>query len=125
MDASFGALLLGTFLAETVKIVAKGTANWVAANGESLFYSEITALGLAETAEPADIAKQLDANPAMMTMIERKIDASPDFVKELFENLKKELENNSAGRNIVQAKNIGTVINEAHSPITITNNFPD
>lgn len=123
MEPTFTALLLGVFLSETVKNVAKGSANWIGSNGESLFYSEITSLGLSESATPEEITKQLQAKPEIVRVIEQKVEASPDYVRELLEIVKEQINNDSGVIMNTFAKNIGTVINDSQAPISIKNTF--
>lgn len=123
MDIPLEILFLGVFLAETVKIAAKGSANWIKENGESYFYQEFTKLGISELSKPEQISKQLESKPEIIKVITDKVEQSPDFVKELYEKIKSEIENQYSAKNVIKAKNIGTVINDSQAPITITNNF--
>ncbi len=123
MDEKFTATFLAVFLTETIKNVAKGSANWLKDNGEFLFYNEITQLSLDEYATVEEIALQLEAKPEMVKVIQNKVDESPDFVKELFETVKEQTQKQFDAKNVVNAKNVGTIINDSNAPTTITNNF--
>lgn len=122
MEVGLGILLLGVFLSETVKNVAKGSANWIGSNGKSLFYDEFTALGLSESATPEEIIKQLEAKPQMIEVIEQKVESSPDYVKELFEVIKAQIKNNSGNVNNVNAENIENVFNQPTGTFNFTHN---
>ena len=74
MDEKFTATFLAVFLTETIKNVAKGSANWLKDNGEFLFYSEITQLGLSQSATVEETALQLEAKPEMVKVIQNKVD---------------------------------------------------
>lgn len=124
MEIGLGTLVLGVFLAETVKNIAKGSANWLKDNGKSLFYEEFIQLDLGEFASPEQITKQLEAKPEVIETLQKKIEASPDYVKQLFEEIKQKFEQKLEGKNVINAENIGTVINDSQAPITITNHFP-
>jgi hypothetical protein len=108
MDEKFTATFCAVFLTETIKIAAKGTANWLKDNGEVLFYNEITQLGLNQSATTEELAKQLEAKPEFIEAIQNKVVASPDFVKELFKSVKEQTEKEFEAKNVVNAKNIGT-----------------
>lgn len=123
MDANFTATFCAVFLTETIKNIAKGSANWLKDNGKSLFHEEFTELGLGEFATSEQITKQLESKPQVIEAIQNKVDASPDFVKELFEAVKLQTQKDFEAKNIVNAKNVGTIINDSHAPITITNTF--
>ncbi len=112
MDTNFLALLLGTFLAETVKNVAKGSANRLGSNGKSWFYPEFTSLGLSESATPEEIIKQLEAKPEMIEVIQQKVESSPAYVKELFEITKTRIMSNSGNVNNINANKIENVLNQ-------------
>jgi hypothetical protein len=123
MSEILTATFFAVFLTETIKIAAKGTAVWLKDNGEFLFYNEITQLGLNQSATTEELAKQLEAKPEVIEAIQTKVAASPDFVKELFETVKEQTQKQFNAKNVVNAKNVGTIINDSHAPITITNNF--
>jgi hypothetical protein len=123
MDANFTATFCAVFLTETIKNVAKGSANWLKDNGESLFYEEFTQLGLNQSATTEELAKQLEAKPEVIEAIQTKVAASPDFVKELFETVKEQTQKQFDAKNVINAKNVGTIINDSNAPITITNTF--
>ena len=120
MDTNFMALVLGTFLAETVKNVAKGSANWIAENGNSLFQTEIISLGLSESATPEEIAEKLKAKPEMIKVIEQKIEEKPDFVKASFEATKTQITNSIGNVNNINAKNIENVLNQPSGTFNFT-----
>ena len=122
MDTNFGALVIGTFLAETVKNIAKGSSNWIGENGKSLFYEEFTTLGLNESSTPEEIAKQLEAKPKIAEAIQHKVESSPDYVKELFEVIKSQIKNNSGNVNNVNAENIENVLNQPTGTFNFTHN---
>jgi hypothetical protein len=120
MEVGLGTLLLGVFLSETVKNFAKGSANWLGANGKSLFYDEFTALGLSEAAAPEAIAERLEARPEIVETIEQKIAAAPHEVKELLEHLKTQTNKNSVNINNIKAKTIENVINQPTGTFNFT-----
>ena len=122
MDTNFWALFLGAFMAETVKNVAKGSANWIGSNGKSLFYNEFIELGLGESATPEEITKQLKAKPEIIEVIEQKIESSPDYVKELFEEIKAQTKNNSGNINNIKAEKIENVLNQPSGTFNFTHN---
>ena len=120
MDTNFMALVLGTFLAETVKNVAKGSANWIASNGNSLFQPEIISLGLSESATPKEIYAKLQAKPEMIQVIEQKIEKSPDDVKALFEATKTQITNSIGNVNNITAENIENIFNQPSGTFNFT-----
>lgn len=111
---------MAVFLSETVKNAAKGSANWMASNGKSLFYEDFTALNLSETATVEEITKQLEAKPEVAKTIEKKIEESPEYVKELFEKVKTETQNNPIYINTIKAKKIENVFNQPTGTFTFT-----
>lgn len=120
MAADLMTTFIAVFLAETVKIAAKGSANWLGSNGKSLFYEEFTALNLSEAATVEEITKQLEAKPKAVQTIEKKIDESPEYVKELFEKVKTETQNNPIYINNIKAKKIENVFNQPTGTFNFT-----
>ena len=120
MAADLMTNFIAVFLAETVKIAAKGSANWLGSNGKSLFYEELTALNLSETATVEEITKKLEAKPEAVQTIEKKIEESPEYVKELFEKVKTETQNNPIYINNIKAKNIENVFNQPTGTFNFT-----
>lgn len=82
-DEQYTAQIVGVFLAETVKNVAKGSANLLYKNFDLLFYSEITELGLNNTSESDFVAKQLEANPKILETVRQKLSAYPELAEEM------------------------------------------
>lgn len=120
MEAGLVTIFMAVFLAETVKNAAKGSANWMASNGKSLFYDEFLTLELSETATVEEITKQLEAKPEAVQTIEKKIDKSPEYVKELFEKVKTETQNNPIYINNIKAKNIENVFYQPSGTFNFT-----
>lgn len=120
MEAGLITIFMAVFLSETVKNAAKGSANWMASNGKSLFYEDFTALNLSETATVEEITKQLEAKPEVAKTIEKKIEESPEYVKELFEKVKTETQNNPIYINTIKAKKIENVFNQPTGTFTFT-----
>jgi len=120
MDAGLMTNFIAVFLAETVKIAAKGSANWLSSNGNSLFYNEFTAMNLNETATVEEITKQLEAKPEAVQAIEKKIEESPEYVKELFEKVKTETQNNPIYINNIKAKKIENQFNQPTGTFNFT-----
>lgn len=120
MEAGLITIFMAVFLSETVKNAAKGSANWMASNGKSLFYEDFTELNLSETATVEEITKQLEAKPEAVQTIEKKIEESPEYVKELFEKVKTETQNNPIYINTIKAKKIENVFNQPTGTFNFT-----
>jgi hypothetical protein len=120
MEVGLGTLFLAVFLAETVKNFAKGSANWIGSNGKFLFYDEFTALGLSESATPEAIARQLEAKPEIIEVIEQKVETNPEFIKELFEIIKAQVKNNQGNINKIKAEKIENVFNQPSGTFNFT-----
>ena len=80
---NFSAQIIGVFFAETVKNVAKGSANLIYNNFNLLFYSEITALGLNEAINAEQITEQLRAKPEILETVRQKLNAHPRLAEEM------------------------------------------
>ncbi len=123
---NFNAQVAGVFLAETVKNVAKGSANALYSNFNLLFYSEITTLGLSEATGVDEIANQLEAKPEMLESIQLKLLAFPKLAEEMSNTIKK----NTRKLNKIQANNYiekvdNFTVNQSGGQTAQTiNNFP-
>jgi hypothetical protein len=80
---NFTAQIIGVFLAETVKNVAKGSANVLYNNFNLLFYSEITTLGLNDSTDAEEITKRLEAKPEVLEIVQQKLNAHPQLAEEM------------------------------------------
>ena len=84
----FTALMIGAFLAETVKNIGKGSANSFYENANSRFRDEIIGLKLNESSTAETITKQLEAKPEILESVQRKLDENPEFSKKLRDSYK-------------------------------------
>ena len=90
---NYSAQIIGVFLAETVKNVAKGSANLIYNNFNLLFYSEITALDLNDSTSPEQITKQLEAKPEVLETVQQKLNAHPKLAEEMIKTVREQLGN--------------------------------
>lgn len=116
------ALLIGTFLSESTKNLAKGSANLMQESVKSRFDREFITLGLSLEDTPAEIQKKLEAKPEILEAVQQKLEANPDLIKELLEIIKQQTGKQTGGSN-VNAKNVGQVINNPTGTINQNNNF--
>lgn len=80
---TFTAQIIGVFLAETAKNVAKGSANLVYNNFNSIFHSEIIALDLNDSIDAEEITRRLEAKPEVLETVRLKLTAHPEFAEEM------------------------------------------
>lgn len=80
---NFTAQIIGVFLAETVKNVAKGSANTLYNNSNLLFYSEIMTLGLNDSLNAEEITRQLEAKPEVLETVRQKLNDHPKLAEEM------------------------------------------
>lgn len=84
-----------------------------------LFRTEIIALGLNDSTTTAgEIQQQLNANPEVLKQALLKLKNTPELLKELDAQLRKE-----TGKMIINAEKIGQLINDNHGTINQIVNF--
>lgn len=118
----FMALLIGAFFAETVKNVAKGSANMLQESVKSRFDREFTQLGLSIDDTPEQFQKKLQEKPEILEAVQQKLEANPDIIEELLEIIREQTKKETIGT-AIKAKNIGQVINNPTAPIHQKNKF--
>lgn len=79
---TYTSLIIGAFLAETIKNLAKGSAAFISNNAYKIFEPEIISLGLNESSEVEKIIELIEANPEMLESIRRKFNNHPQLGKE-------------------------------------------
>lgn len=84
------AQVIGYFLSETLKNIAKGTANVAYKNFDLLFYSEITTLGLSVSTTPEEIAARFEEQPKLLETAQEKLSAYPQVVEEITKIIKEQ-----------------------------------
>ena len=101
-------LFFGVFAAETVKNVAKGSANLLQENLHSLLKPEFTALNLSIDDTPEGAQKKLEDHPEIKELIRHKLESDADLLGQLTAALRK-----SDGRTIntkTYIENAGNII---------------
>lgn len=82
-------LFLGVFLSETVKNLAKGSANSLHERVGEYLQPEFISLNLNAEDSAEEIHKKLAAKPEIKQTIFEKLDAKPDLLNEITEFMKK------------------------------------
>jgi hypothetical protein len=90
MGENLWLLFFGIFLAETVKNIAKGSANSLQQNIGSFLQQEFIALNLNSDETSEEIQRKLDAEPEIKEQIRRKIEENPNLLNQLTEALRKQ-----------------------------------
>jgi len=125
---NYSAQIIGVFLAETVKNVAKGSANILYNNFNLLFYSEITTLGLNDSTNAEEITKHLEAKPEVLETVRQKLNAHPNLVEEMSKTIKeqtgKDLREITSNTYIEKGENITINQTGVQTAQTITNITP-
>jgi hypothetical protein len=86
---SYWMLFFGVFAAETIKNIAKGSANLLQENLHSILKPEFTALNLSIEDSPEAIQKKFEARPEIKEAVRHKLEADPDLLNQLVTVLKK------------------------------------
>lgn len=82
-------VFLGVFLSETVKNVAKGSANSLHERVSDYLKPEFISLNLNAEDSTEEIQRKLEAKPEIKQTILEKLEAKPDLFNEITEFLKK------------------------------------
>lgn len=117
---NYSAQIIGVFFAETVKNVAKGSANLIYNNFNLLFHSEITTLGLNDSTDAEEITKQLEAKPEILELVRQKLNAFPQLAEEMSKTI--ETSKVTAGRDIISS-NVSSHNQSGGQTANIINNF--
>jgi hypothetical protein len=83
MDEKDWFLFFGVFFSETIKNIAKGTANTLQNNVGSFLKTEIIALDIYKDDTDEEIQKKIESMPEVRTEIQKKLEAKPDLLNEL------------------------------------------
>ena len=76
-------LFLGVFLSETVKNLAKGSANSLHERAGKYLEPEFISLNLNAEDSTEEIQRKLEAKPEIKQTILEKLEAKPDLLKEI------------------------------------------
>lgn len=87
-----------------------------------LFRDEIISLDLGSSASTTGITRQLEAKPEVKAEVGKKVAEHQDLLNEMVEAFKQMPQEEFNGITI-NAKNIGAVINNPTTPITLNNTF--
>ncbi len=114
----FTAQIIGVFLAETVKNIAKGSANIVYENFHLFFDNEITALSLSDSINAGEITKRLELQPQILEKVQRKLMSHPTLAEEISKVIKEETGQsfttiNISSRNQKGGQTAHTIINNS------------
>ena len=103
MEAFWG-LFLGVFFAETVKNIAKGSANMLQERVSSVLQPEFVALNLNADDTSEQIQRKLEEKPQIKEIIRQKIQAQPDLLDHLIELFKKQALYFDLSKNIIHSR---------------------
>ncbi|MCU0240475.1 MAG: hypothetical protein MUC29_13630 [Pyrinomonadaceae bacterium] len=90
MDEKDWLLFFGVFFSETIKNIAKGTANTLQNNVGSFLKTEIISLNLNTDDTNEEIQKKIESMPEVKAEIQKKLETNSDLLNELKLTLNKE-----------------------------------